>query len=104
MDDELVSYLKQHFELPAVVTANDAATSLAAKINQLIVEDFESLIRLLYIIDVDERKLKKMLKENTGNDAGDLIASMIIERQTQKIRSRRESRDQNNIIDEDDRW
>lgn len=72
--------------------ANEAEMrkALAAYINELILHDFERLVQLLYRIDVSEAKLKNLLQEKKDKDAGDLIADMIIERQKQKIKSRRE--------------
>jgi hypothetical protein len=63
---------------------------LSGYINELILKDFERLVQLLYRIDVSEAKLKNLLQEKKDTDAGDLIADMIIERQKQKIKSRRE--------------
>jgi hypothetical protein len=57
---------------------------LATYINDLIVHDFNKLISILYRIDVDEEKLKRVLKENKDKDAGIVIAELIIERQSQK--------------------
>ncbi len=63
----------------------------AAYINNLIKSDFEQLVQLLYRIDVDERKLKKLLSDQPHVDAGELIATLIIDRQVQKIKSRQEN-------------
>ena len=62
--------------------------ALAGYVNNLITNDFEKLLRILYRIDVSEIKLKNLLKENTGQDAGVIIATLIIERQLQKIKTR----------------
>jgi hypothetical protein len=62
---------------------------LASYLNELIQNDFNQLINLLYRIDVDEQKLKKTLKENAG-DAGLIIAELIIQRQLQKLKTRKE--------------
>ena len=77
---------------------------LGAYINHLILNNFDELIYILYRIDVSENKLKSMLKENDKTDAGKMIAALIIERQIQKIKSRREHGRDTNIIDEDERW
>jgi len=63
---------------------------LADYINQLILVNFERLVQLLYRIDVSEAKLKYLLKENPNEDAGRIIALLIIERQIQKIKFRKE--------------
>jgi len=48
-------------------------------------------------------KLKHLLKENPGEDAGFVIADLIIERQLQKIKSRKETKKDNHIPD-DEKW
>ena len=62
---------------------------LSAFINDLILNNFERLIAILYKADVDEIKLKRILKENAGKDAAEIIASLIIERELQKIETRK---------------
>lgn len=72
----------------------DEIDKLAVFINELISNDFPKLVNILYRIDVDEKKLKQLLKANPGTDAGRIIAEMIIERQIRKIRSREEHKRQ----------
>jgi hypothetical protein len=79
-------------ELPAAANLDGLESILAEKINTLINDDFDRLIQLLYRIDVSEEKLKKLLRENAGSDAGLLIARLILERQWQKIETRRQYR------------
>lgn len=71
---------------------NELETVLAEKINVLIQRDFGALVQLLYRIDVAETRLRAMLDNNKGEDAGRLIARLIMERQWQKIESRRRYR------------
>ncbi len=76
---------------------------LATYINDLILNNFNELVYLLYRVDVSEAKLKALLKENNKADAGEMIATLIIERQIQKIKSRLEhGRDENTSNEE--RW
>jgi len=63
---------------------------LAERINTLIRSDFNALIQLLYKVDVSEAKLRALLKTHTDEDAGLLIARLILERQQQKILTRRQ--------------
>lgn len=77
---------------------------LAEAVNFLILHQFDELIRLLYRIDVHEQKLKQLLREHPQEDAGNIIASLIIERQLQKIKSRREFGRDTTIIPEEERW
>jgi hypothetical protein len=82
-------------ELDLVINGQDSShvkQLLAEKINEMIQTGFERLVSLLYRMDVDEKKLKQVLKENPGTDAGLIITDLIIERQVQKIKSREEFR------------
>lgn len=53
---------------------------LANAINELIKNDFSKLVQMLYRIDVSEAKLKYILQTNPNEDAGKLIAAVVIER------------------------
>ena len=64
---------------------------LVEYINELINADFEKLVQLLYRIDVNEAKLKALLQANPQEDAAKMIASLIIERQLQKLKSRKQT-------------
>lgn len=72
---------------------------LSAQVNDLINNDFERLISLLYRIDVSEEKLKTILKQNVSAHSADLIARLIIERQLQKIRLRGKYKKDNKLDD-----
>ncbi|RYY62905.1 MAG: hypothetical protein EOO05_00950 [Chitinophagaceae bacterium] len=91
-----------------IVLVNDHAEwmqQLQISINQLLVHDFNKLIAILYRLDVSEPKLRQRLAEANAADAAAVIAGLVIERQVEKIKSRRESRrDDINTISEDDRW
>src|ERR1700761_4603276 len=85
---------------------NTLEAELADKINILIQRDFGALVQLLYRIDVPEQKLRRMLDDNNGEDTGRLIARLIMERQWQKIESRRKYRQDGAANDETgaERW
>lgn len=68
---------------------NHLFEELIIYINQLILKDFEYLVSLLYRIDVDENKLRSILEDHPQEDAATSIATLIIERQIQKIQSRK---------------
>jgi hypothetical protein len=53
---------------------------LEEAINELIKNDFSKLVQILYRIDVSEEKLKNILNSNPNEDAGKLIAHVIVER------------------------
>ena len=76
---------------------------LSVKINWLIQNNFEQLVFILYRIDVNELKLRLLLNQFTGEDTGKIIAQLIIERQTQKIITRQQFKQQHDI-DENEKW
>ena len=53
---------------------------LETLMNELIKNDFSKLVQLLYRIDVSEAKLKNILQANPNEDAGKLIAQIVLER------------------------
>jgi hypothetical protein len=77
---------------------------LSNYINELILNNFELLIQLLYRIDVSESKLKKLLLENQNEDASKMIAALIIERQIQKIKSTKDQDNQKVDACTEERW
>ena len=92
-------------ELAETATAEALQALLAEKINALIRNDFGALVQLLYRVDVNESKLRLLLEENADEDAGNLIAGLIIERQWQKIETRqRYRRNESAGENEEERW
>jgi hypothetical protein len=77
---------------------------LAIKINELINTNFQKLVSILYRMDISEAKLKLLLHDHPNEDAGVLIADMMIEREAQKIKSRQQFRQRDNTIDESEKW
>ena len=92
MNNDLVSLEKLSFD------------ELVAYINQLVSKDFAKLVYLLYAVDVSEKKLKQLLAEHPNEDAGKLIALLILERQEQKRKSREQFKQSEQDIPEEDRW
>jgi len=76
---------------------------LSSYINDLINKDFNALIQLLYRVDVNEQKLKTLLKQHQDVDTSLLIADLIIERQLQKIATKRYF-DERGKSSSDDSW
>jgi len=77
---------------------------LAEKIDQLINDDFQKLVSILYRMDVSETKLKQLLNENPGTNASLIITDLMIERQEQKIISRQQFRKKDENISDDEKW
>jgi hypothetical protein len=101
---ELTEVLDHEFSLSIVgnISVEELKLLLAERINYLINNNFQELIRLLYRIDIDEHRLKYMLEEPEVN-AGTLIADLIIERQMQKIASRKKYKTNDNESNEE-KW
>jgi hypothetical protein len=106
MHTNLVSDINQSLEIsmPATISYEELRENLIIHINHLINHDFEKLVFYLYRIDVNESKMKHLLDQREGENAAGLIADLIIERQLEKIKSRQQFRQQDNDIDEDEKW
>lgn len=76
---------------------------LAKHVNHLLQTNFEQLVNLLYRIDVSEKNLKELLAQNPKQDAGDIIAVLMIERQLQKIKTRQQFKTDANFEGEE-KW
>ena len=102
--DLLVVYINNVFGWE--LTANELEDQIAEKINILIQRDFGALLQLLYRIDVSETRLRRMLNDESGSgeDAGRIIARLIMERQWQKIESRRLYRRDDSGASDEERW
>lgn len=105
-DPEAIRSLIQTFELPATTTtdAEEQYQAIVDHINTLLQKDFSQLVSLLYRLDVSEAKLRALLQQNPDTDAAILIANLVLERQAQKIRSRRENTRRDHEIDENEKW
>ena len=105
INTDLLPVLRQSLEidLPENISFELLKERLSSHINFLIQSDFQKLASILYRVDVSESKLKNLLKENQGFDAASIITDLIIERELQKIRSRQEYRNDENIS-EDEKW
>jgi hypothetical protein len=105
VNTDLIPILRQSMEidLPENISFELLKERLSSHINFLIQSDFQKLVSILYRVDVSEPKLKHLLKENQGFDAASTITDLIIERELQKIRSRQEYRNDENISD-DEKW
>jgi len=77
---------------------------LINRINELIQFNFQQLVLVLYRVDVSEEKLRYLLKENDEEDAASIIADLLIERQVQKIISRKQFSKGENDIEENEKW
>ncbi len=91
-NDELITSVNNELalELPVSSSIEQLKEQLTVHINNLINHDFEKLIYYLYRIDVHEEKIKHLLQQHEGENAAGIIAQLIIDRQIQKIKFRKE--------------
>ena len=100
--NKIIPFLKEY--LPDLnVNGPDIEKQLSTYINDLILYDFQKLLFVLYRLDISEQKLQMLLDEQTDQTAGEIIAIMIIEREQQKIESRKKFKATDNPSNEE-RW
>jgi len=92
VEKELIQLINKQMDTDISVDSHMGVfkEKLIGFINELIQNDFQKLIIILYKVDVDESKLKKLLREGIGKDTPDIIATLIIEREMQKIEIRKQ--------------
>lgn len=87
----LIQQINKEFviELADEISLAQIHQQLSVYINNLILNNFEQLISLLYRVDISEKKLSALLKKPQHLQTGNIIATLIIERQIEKIQSRK---------------
>jgi|SRR5687767_13288218 len=106
MDINLIPAFKDYLQidLPGNISSDELRMILASHINRLIQTDFQKLVSILYRLDVSESKLRNLLKEHHETDAGLIIAGLMIEREKEKIQSRRQFDKRDENINDDEKW
>jgi hypothetical protein len=106
MEKELIENIKKDMAiiLPDKISLIELEEALTLYANRLIQKDFQKLVTLLYRIDVSEAKLKYLLQLKRDENAGNIIAKLIIERQVEKFNSRKQFRKNNNDIPDEEKW
>jgi len=61
---------------------------LTEKISELMINNFDQLLKILYQIDINEKKIKDVIHSDDNYKASS-IGDLIIERQLQKIETRK---------------
>jgi hypothetical protein len=103
---ELIQELNQirSWDLAERLTREEVESVLAERLNNLIRDDFNGLVQLLYRIDVEEPRLRYLLQQHKGEDAGRIIARLIIDRLLKKIETRRQYAADKRDIPDDEKW
>jgi len=105
-NEELIKEINNSMAIAASpgISLDDLQQLVTVHVNSLIQNDFQKLITVLYRVDVSEFKLKQLLQENRGEDAGKIIGGMIIERQIQKIKTRQQFSSGGNDFSSEEKW
>lgn len=98
LSDQIISVTNSMETMPG----DETRKKLVALINELINNDFNSLVQLLYRVDVFERKIRDSLNAN-GNSA-EIIADLIIERQLQKVAHRKTFTTNSRQQNDEEKW
>lgn len=106
MDNKLIKYYNEYFDADLIenISFNNFKKAIEQRINDLITNNFQQFIYVLYKVDVSENKLKKVLQENKQTDAAAIITNLIIERLQQKIDTRNHFKNNNETIPDDEKW
>lgn len=72
-----------------LVSLEEFRKYLAEKLKHLLDEKFDTLVNILYKIDISEKKLSELFSGENRDSIPDSLADLIIERQFQKIRLRK---------------
>lgn len=99
IDEHLLKLNKQL----STIEKKEFRDQLIRYINDLLLHDFNKLVQILYRIDVNEKKLKELLMQNTGTDSAIIITDLLIQRQEEKLKSRNLFQS-NKDIPEEDQW
>jgi hypothetical protein len=78
-------------------------SALSNRLKSMINDDFSGLLQILYRLDISESKLRDLISTDLGKPASELIAHLIIERQLQKVESRKMFKPSNDIP-ENEKW
>lgn len=78
------------------------AAQLQDHVRFLIGHDFERLVQVLYSVDIDEERLRRLLRQQPQTDAAAIITTLIIERQAQKEATRRQFN--MDLTDDAEKW
>ncbi|MEO8403312.1 MAG: hypothetical protein ABI480_01910 [Chitinophagaceae bacterium] len=101
--EEIFRGVAQQLEIQVQDNQSAARQLLVDRINNLLQYDFNKLIAILYRVDVSDQKLQSLLNQQPQQDAANIIADLLIERQIQKIKSRNEFTQKNDASD-DEKW
>ena len=105
-NQQLVQYTNQslNLALPETLGHDELLAQLTQYVQQLMDSNFNGLVQLLYRLDVSEPQLQKLLIEEPFTDAAQHISHLIVQRQLQKIESRKTWGKQTSTPPDEEAW
>jgi hypothetical protein len=88
---EFYSVISSNFELQKadVMTVDDVKKALSARIRDMLDNNVEQLVSIIYRIDVSQKKVDEIFKNESKDEISVLLADAVIERQLMKVQSRK---------------
>jgi len=97
---EIKNEIEKNFEISL---CEDWKMALIDLIDNLIANNFQQLINVLYKIDISENKIKLALQQQQNRKTAEVLVEMILERLQEKAESRKATKT-NNFISEDEKF
>ncbi len=88
---EVYNIISGNFELQksSVLTLEEIHIILTETISELLDKNVERLVSILYRIDVGQKRTDEIFNNPSKDEIASLIADAVIERQLQKVKTRR---------------
>jgi len=88
---EVYSIISLNFELQKadVLTIDDVKRILGARIRELLDKNVERLVSIIYRIDLSQKKIDEIFKNESKDEIALQIADAVIERQLLKVQTRK---------------
>ena len=102
---EAANLLAHEFELEVDTSYEKLLQYIKAEVDHLLANNFEKLLWICYRVDVSEKMIMAILEDLTITKPANTIAIKLLERQIQKIETRRSfSKPIDEDVDEDLKW
>jgi hypothetical protein len=88
VEEDFEQFLQKRFndfQSPDVWDDEDLVTVLSDRITELLARDFETLMSIMYRLDIDELKIKAALSPHNPSDPSVSLARIIIDRQKKRM-------------------
>ncbi len=102
---QALNLLANEFELEIEASFEKLLKFIEAEVDHLLVNNFEKLLWICYRVDVPENVIMQLLDDVTVPEPANAIATKLLERQIQKIETKRKyNQTPDDNVDEDLKW